>query len=133
MSSSVTGIDPGLLSRFRRAATQIAWRNGPPIPRRPRGRRVRIAHLHDEEARVESWGTDRAGGFEVDSGPVGALVLVLETDRRGVVPKLTAVEASEDPVYRGGAIRAEWGGRRAMPPSALRLLDLVELARYALA
>lgn len=133
MSGSVTKIDPGLLARFRGAATQVAWRNAPPMPKRPRGRRVRIAHLHDEEARVESWGTDRAGGCEVDSGPVGALVLVLETERRGRLPRLTSVEATEDPAFRGGAIRAQWGGRATSRATELRLVDLVELARYALA
>jgi hypothetical protein len=133
VTPSVTGIDAGLLRRFREAEARIAWRNGPAAPKRPAGRRVRVAHLHEEEARVESWGTPRAGGLEVDSGPVGALVLVLETARRGAVPLLTTVEAGEDPAFPEGAIVARWGPRASSPTRGPRLHDLVELARYALA
>jgi hypothetical protein len=127
------GIDAGLLTRFRDAGAKIAWRAGPKAPKRPRGRRVRVAHLNDEEARVESWGTESAGGVEVDSGPVGALVLVLEADRRGFPRTLEPVEAGADPAFSGGAIRARWGRAGVPSVSPLTLHDLVELARYALA
>jgi hypothetical protein len=127
-------IDVGLLARFRDAGAMIAWRAGPKAPKRPRGRRVRVAHLNDEEARVESWGTDAAGGVEVESGPVGALVLLLEADRRGFPRTLEPVEAGADPAFPGGAIRALWYRTAAGPgASPLALQDLVNLARYALA
>lgn len=132
MTPPVPGVDPGLLRRFRAAATEIAWREAPGRSKPPRGRRVRFARLHDEEARVESWGTDRSGGLEVDSGPVGALVLVLEADRRGSLPALRAVGAPDAPAFLGGAIRARWGKATVADRGELRLLDLVELARYAL-
>ena len=130
-------IDPGLLGRFRLAGDRIAWRAVPGGTPERAGRRsgatavVRIAHLHDEEARVEE--TARAGRrrIVVDSGPVGALVLLLEADRRGPPSRLVARAAGELPAFTQGAIEAEWGGA---PPSApgLPLTDLVSLARYAL-
>jgi hypothetical protein len=127
------GIDAGLLTRFRDAGTKIAWRVAPKTPKRPRGRRVRVAHLNDEETRVESSGTGPTSEVEVDSGPLGALILVLEADQRGFPDALEPVEASADPAFPGGAIRARW--RRSAKPgsSPLDLHDLVELARYALA
>jgi hypothetical protein len=126
-------IDAGLLARFRKAGAKIAWRGGPKAPKRPRGRRVRVAHLNDEDARVESWGTESAGGVEVESGPVGALVLLLEADRRGFPGTLEPVEAGVDPAFPGGAIRALWHRTAAPGASPLDLQDLVRLARYALA
>jgi hypothetical protein len=127
------GIASGLLTRFKNAGAKIAWRAGPKAPKRPRDRRVRVAHLNDEEARVESWGTGSSGGVEVDSGPVGALVLVLEADRRGLPAALDPVEAGADPAFPGGALRAQWGRAAKPGTTALALHDLVELARYALA
>ena len=125
-------VDEGLLTRFRDAGRAIAWRLAPPPAPRSKRPRARIAHLHDEEARVESWGTDRNGGVEVDSGPLGALVLLLESDRRGASPAVEAREAGVDPAYPNGALRAVWGSRRAPGPGPT-LRDLVDLARYALA
>ena len=127
------GIGAGLLTRFRDAGAKIAWRAGPKAPKRPRGRRVRVAHLHDEEARVEFWGTESTGGVEVEPGPVGALVLVLEADRRGFPATLEPVPADTDPAFPGGAIRARWDRSVKPGSSPLDLHDLVELARYALA
>jgi len=127
------GIDPGLLARFRAAGAKIAWKAGPKAPKRPTGHRVRVAHLNDEDARVESWGTGPAGGVEVDSGPVGALVIVLEADRRGPPAALEPIEAGADPAFPAGAIRARWDRGAGPGTSALALHDLVELARYALA
>ncbi len=132
MTAGPLPIDEGLLARFRAASAAIAWRpartKGPGAP----SRRARVAHLHDEEARVEQWGRPPGGGVEVDSGPVGALVILLEADRRGVVPALAAREAGADPRFPQGALRATWGGDPA-PPGGPTVRDLVELARYALA
>lgn len=124
-------VDEGLRTRLLDAGGRIAWRPAGRAPRPPKGRTARIGHLHDEEARVEVWGTDARGGVEVDSGPVGALVLLLEVDRRGPPGLLEARGAGVDPAFPQGAIRATWGS----PPRAgeLTLHDLVELARYALA
>jgi hypothetical protein len=125
-------VDPGLLDRFRAAGRAVAWRPAPKRAKRPRGRVARIAHLNDEEARVETWGTDGEGGVAVDSGPVGALVLLLEMDRRGLPDALGAAEASRDPAFPAGAIVAAWGSGPVPTDSQPRPRDLVELARYAL-
>lgn len=131
-SSKGLPIDSGLLERFRRAGPEIRWR---PAPKRAGDRPVRsarIAHLHEEEARVETWGTRRTGGVAVDSGPVGALVLLLEADRRGVPDALGAAEAGHDPSFPTGALFALWGPGTVPTDSVPELRDLVELARYAL-
>ena len=125
-------VDPGLLERFRRAGPEVRWRRAPVRSATERGRSARIAHLHDEEARVERWGTDRDGGVAVDSGPVGALVLLLEADRRGVPDRLGAAEAGHDPSFPAGALFAVWGPGTVPTDSAPELRDLVDLARYAL-
>ncbi len=124
--------DPGLLARFRDAGRRIAWRPAPK-GRRPSGRTARIAHLHDEEARVEEWGTKKSRGLAVDSGPVGALVLLLEIDRRGPPTHLGAENAGRDRAFPAGAIVAGWGEVAVPTDSRPRVEDLVELARYALA
>jgi len=126
-------IDPGLLGRFREAGRRIAWRAAPRAGRRPAGRRARIAHLNDEEARVEEWGTGKRTGIAVDSGPVGALVLLLEFDRRGAPTALGAENAGRDAAFPSGAIVAAWGEVAVPTDSRPRVEDLVELARYALA
>lgn len=126
-------IDEGLLARFRSAGERIAWRPAPSIGRSPARRRQQIAHLHDEEARVESWGRSPSGGLEVESGPLGALIVLLEADRRGVLPVLASREAGADPAFAQGAITARWGTGPANPLPGPTVHDLVELARYALA
>jgi hypothetical protein len=126
-------IDPGLLTRYREAGRRITWRPAPKGVRRPAGRRARIAHLNDEEARVEEWGTARRVGVAVDSGPVGALVLLLEIDRRGPPTALGAEESGRDAAFPSGAIVAAWGNVAVPVDSQPRLADLIELARYALA
>jgi hypothetical protein len=125
-------IDPGLLVRYRGAGGKITWRPAPKGPRRPAGRRCRIAHLNDEEARVEEWGRGARVGVAVDSGPLGALVLLLDIDRRGPPAAVGALEAGRDPAFPSGAIVAGWGGESVPADSRPRLKDLVELARYAL-
>ena len=132
-ASAAIAIDPGLLARFRSAAAKIAWRAAPRGPRRPAGRRARIAHLHDEEARVETWGRGPTGGIAADSGPVGALAIVLEADRRGPPSALGAAQAGRDPAFPMGAIVAVWGPGEVPRDASPRWPDLVELARYALA
>ncbi len=123
-------IDAGLLARFRAAGPRITWRPATDGPRPPRGRSARIAHLHDEEARIESWGRAPTGGLEVESGPLGALVVLLESDRRGSLPSVASREAGADPGFPQGALRAVWGG--APVPGGPTVRDLVDLARYAL-
>ncbi len=131
--TTVLPIDPGLLARYREAGGKIAWRAAPKGARRPPGRTARIAHLHDEEARVETWGTARRAGIAVESGPVGALVLLLEIDRRGLPSALGSANAGRDPAFPAGAIVAAWGPRTVPADARPRLQDLIELARYALA
>jgi hypothetical protein len=126
-------IDPGLLVRYRAAGQKIAWREVSTGTRRPAGPRARIAHLHDEEARVEVEARGAHVRITAASGPVGALVLLLEIDRRGSPSALGAQEAGRNPSFPSGAIVAAWGGESVPEDSRPGLHDLVELARYALA
>ncbi len=131
MSRGVLPVDPGLIERFRAAGHKIAWRNvETSTPGRARGR-ARIAHLNEEEARVESWGRAPRGGMEVDSGPLGALLLLLESDRRGTLPVVESREAGVDAAFPQGALRATWGIARG-DSSGPTVRDLVDLARFAL-
>jgi|HubBroStandDraft_1064217.scaffolds.fasta_scaffold467288_2 hypothetical protein len=131
MSDLAASVGPGLLQRFRSAGGEIQWREAP-TPSKPRrgaapAERVRIAHLHDEESRI----VDRPdGSIVVESGPVGALVLLLEIDRRGAPTALEAKAAGALPGFGQGAIEARWGIGAAGP--GLPLADVVGLARYAL-
>jgi hypothetical protein len=131
-SAGTLPIDPGLLARYRSAGAQITWRPAPSKAKGSRGRNVRIAHLHDEEARVEVSGRGRQVRVAVDSGPVGALVLLLEIDRRGPPAALGAAEAGREGAFPSGAIVAAWGSGSVPEDSRPGLADLVELARYAL-
>ena len=126
-------VDAGLLTRFRAAGEKIAWR--PVSTRAKRGAqgRVRIAHLNDEEARVAESGRGPDVRVAVDAGPVGALVLLLEIDRRGLPAALGASEAGREPGFPAGALVAAWGDSEVPKDSEPRLTDLVDLARYALA
>jgi hypothetical protein len=133
MTPSGLSVDAGLLVRFREGGQAIAWRPARSRARAAKARRARVAHLHDEEARVETWGTEAKGGVEVDSGPLGALVLLLEIDRRGPPSALGARDAGRNPAFPSGSIVAGWGGETVSGDSTPRLPDLVELARYALA
>ncbi len=69
----------------------------------------------------------------VESGPVGALVLLLEVEARGAPARLVA-ESRTAPPFPMGALSAVWG--RAGGPggdrASIPLSDLVVLARYAL-
>ena len=82
---------------------------------------------------MERWGTEAHGGVAADSGPLGALAVLLETDRRGVPTALGAQEAGRDPAFPSGSIVAVWGDGPVPTDARPRLTDLVELARYALA
>lgn len=121
--SSTWPLDARLLTRFRSAGSQIAWRPGP-------SGSARIARLDDEEARVEV----RAAGrlWLVESGPVGALVVLLEADRRQAAPRLGTVAGGDEPGFPGGAITAAWEDGAPAASGALPLRDVVELARFAL-
>jgi hypothetical protein len=124
-------IDAGLLTRFRAAGPQIAWRPAP--AGRGKGPRARIAHLHDEECRVVRRGREGSGSVAVESGPLGALVLLLEMDRHGLPRDYGAGNAGRDPGYPGGFLEASWGALAVAHDTKPTLRDLVELARYALA
>ncbi|HYA70694.1 MAG TPA: hypothetical protein VEH28_04920 [Thermoplasmata archaeon] len=124
-------IDPGLLARFRAAGEKIAWRTVG--TKRATGPKARIAHLNDEEARVELGGRGAKVRLTVDSGPLGALVLLLEIDRRGPPTGLGASEAGREPRFPSGAIVAAWDGEAVPEDSKPTGRDLVDLARYSLA
>ncbi len=120
-------IDIGLLRRYRDAGAKIAWR--------PAGgaAHTEIAHLNDEEARVERTARGRRARVRVDAGPLGALVVLLEADRRGLPERLGAEEAGRDAAFPAGTIVAGWGGAPVPTDARPKFGDLVELARYALA
>ncbi|HZY92419.1 MAG TPA: hypothetical protein VFG07_06580 [Thermoplasmata archaeon] len=132
-STAALAIDSGLLARFRQAGEGIAWRSATGSRRRAPAvaGTARIAHLNDEEARVEMRLAGTASTLVVESGPVGALVILLEADRRGVTPGLEAQEGKVDAAFPNGAIVARWGSR-AGGHSTLGVKDLVDVARYAL-
>lgn len=127
-----SNLDPGLLERFRKAGASIAWRGADGTARRGHSPaappKAEIAHLNEEEARVER--EARGKVVRVDSGPVGALVLILEIDRRGPPTSLTASAAGGR--FPGGALEGRWSAGPTLP-GQLPLSDLVGLARYALA
>lgn len=130
--SAPLSLEPGLLARFRAAGSQISWKEVPRSGPRRTGRAASVAHLYDEEARVERWGTGARAGLAVDPGPVGALLIVLEADRRGLPTALGASNAGRDAVFPGGSIVALWGPGEVPVDSRPRFSDLVEIARYAL-
>lgn len=129
-----TGIDPGLLARFRSAGARIAWRDAPaPKGDQARAGAARIAHLNDEEARIEEGEAAGAHVLTTDSGPVGALVLLLRWEERGTPSRLLTHEAGELPGFASGALEARWEPASKTPALAVPLADVVALARYALA
>lgn len=138
MSDTGWPVDAGLLSRFRRAGAEIQWRDeGMPKaakgrPTSPRLGTVRVAHFNDEEARVEVRTSTDVREVITDSGPLGALILVLEIDERGVPGSLTQHPAHELTGFGSGAIRARWSPSPRDEPGKVPLSDIVGLARYAL-
>lgn len=133
---SVLPVDPGLLERMRRAGAEIAWRtaesSSPPSRSKKAGTPARIAHLHDEEARIEERPQAKGWVMVADSGPVGALVLLLTVDRRGLPTRLTTHEAGELTAFAQGAIEARWTDGARPGAYSVPLADLVQVARYAL-
>ena len=127
-----SGIPTSLLDRLRAAEPRIEWRPCVEAPGSKRGRSVRTAHLFQEEARVARTETSRGLELRVDSGPVGALVLLLEVDRRGPPSALGAANGGRDPTFPSGALVARWGPGTVPTDSRPLLADLVDLARYAL-
>jgi hypothetical protein len=133
MIGPLGGIDPGLLGRFRAAGVQIQWRDAPPAGRSKKSAATalpQIAHLNDEEARVDRRAAEQ---WFVDAGPLGALVLLLEIDRRALPVQLVSREAGEVPGFDQGAIEARWGPPSEGAPVGPTMKDLIGLARYALA
>ncbi len=125
-------LDAGLLERFRSAGAQIEWS---PLPaKKGRPGTSRQAHLFQEEARVETVETREGVRVTTDSGPLGALVLILEFEERGRPAQLVCQNHGRDPAFPGGTLVALWGGAE-LPPSdgPVAMADLVDLARYALA
>jgi len=117
-------VPAALQQRFFAAEAALQWR--------PAGGQSqdRIAHLHDEEARVRSV---RGGAtITTDPGPVGALVLVVAVLRRGEPARLEAIDEAEVP-FAGGALRATWSGpATGSPGRPIPFADVVAVARYAL-
>jgi hypothetical protein len=133
MSAESIPADAGLMRRFREAGGKIAWRSLDPVPPGGKSPRTRVAHLNDEESRVEDRTTSRGYSVVTDSGPVGALVILLEVDRRGPPGRLAAHDGGSLPKFPSGALEAVWGSGRRPSRPPLPLSDLVALARYALA
>ena len=141
-------VDPGLRERFRAAAAQISWTDkspkrarSPVRPTKDRARSsvprdsetVRVAHLNDEDARVEVRVTAGTVSVQVDSGPLGALVLLLELERLGPPTALTSHEGRPAGPFPSGSIEALWSNGPVPSEDPLPLDDVVRLARYALA
>jgi hypothetical protein len=126
--SEVIPATPGLLARFHQAAEKVAWR-----PVSETEEHAWIAHLNDEEARMEREEVGESLRITTDSGPVGALVLLLEIEQWGEPVFLHAVN-SKAPPFPQGSLEAGWG-RIAPKPNGrpLPIEDVVALARYALA
>ncbi|MCI4357504.1 MAG: hypothetical protein L3J95_03935 [Thermoplasmata archaeon] len=148
MTDGSQALDPGLRERFRAAGAQVSWREvDPPKPRataratrapvaarsKDRRSRTRIAHLNDEEARVEESSVGSTTTWVVDSGPVGALVILLEFERRGPPALLRTHDADPSSAFPQGAIEARWIEGATRPEYSLPIGDLIQFARFALA
>lgn len=140
-------VDPGLLERFLDAERSIEWKAVERPPKRASERRrrrgsgargraeegARLAYYHDETARVEQRSVGTEDVLLVTSGPVGALVLVGESHRRGLPSSLEARNAGDLPEFPEGAIEARWDPNVHVVHHTLPFADVVNLARYALA
>ena len=125
-------IDEGLRRRLRDAGAAIAWRaQGEQGPVGSLGA-ARVARLHEEEATVMVREEPSGAVVEVTAGPVGAVVLLLEADRRGPPAALGSRNARSGSAFPLGSILATWGTARAEADARPTVRDLVELARYAL-
>ncbi|HEV2449619.1 MAG TPA: hypothetical protein VGU43_04310 [Thermoplasmata archaeon] len=126
-----------LWERLRAAEKEIGWTEVPARTRSKRPRaptpRIRVAKLHDEEARFELSESGPRCSAVASSGPVGALLLLLEMDRRGAPGHLYARAAAKSSPYPDGAIEAEWGSPAAGDGRAeVPIEELLALVRYAL-
>ena len=141
-------VDAGLRERFRAASAQITWIDKSPRraarPAAAKGKApqktpaassesLRVAHLNDEDARVEVRSAPDRISVVVDSGPLGALVLLLEMERLGPPTVLTTHEAVADGPFPLGSIEALWSADPVRSEDPLPMDDLIRLARYALA
>jgi len=118
---------PGLRARFLQAGEKIAWR-----PASETEENAWIAHLNDEEARMEREEVNGDLRITTDAGPVGALVLLLEIEQWGDPVFLHTVN-SKTPPFAQGALEAGWGLTAPRPNGRpLPIEDVVALARYAL-
>ena len=68
----------------------------------------------------------------VESGPVGALVLLLAIDAAARAPYLAPHAAGRMAGFPQGAIEALWETKPRRTSGSLPTKDLVDLARYAL-
>ena len=125
-------IDPGLRRRLADAGRAIVWEEPSPPSRRRGAPRARVARLREERARVE---VEEAAGrtvVEATAGPVGALVVLLEAERRGAPSSLGSRNAGRAPGFPDGSLVAAWGGEPPAADARPTVRDLVDLARYAL-
>jgi len=122
-------IDPRIIDRFRNAGRSIQWQSA--VPNEGANPRTRIATLHEQPARVVERETESGHEMIVDSGPVGALVLVLEVDRRGLPHAIAPVSAGRIEGFPDGALRAIWE-TGPLPAPGTVWKDVLDLARYAL-
>ena len=123
-------VDEGLLRRLREAGAAIRWTPAGGSPR-ARGTRRR-ARLHEDEATVEVRNDPDGVTVEVAAGPVGAVVLLLEADRRGLPEALGSRNGRAGSPFPAGSIVAAWGTGEVAADARPTVRDLVELARYAL-
>ena len=130
----VTGppLDPAFARRLQTAGAAITWRAAPRTRRPARTPAARLARLRDEEACVEVRELGEEVTVEVTAGPVGAVVLLLEVDRRGLPDRLGSRNGGAAPAFPDGSIVAGWGVRDLPSDATPTLRDLVELARFAL-
>ena len=126
------GIDPGLRQRLADAGRAIVWEELRPPPRRRGVPRPRLARLREERARVEVEERDGRTVMRATAGPVGALVVLLEAERRGAPSSLGSRNAGREAAFPDGSIVAAWGGTPPEADARPTVRDLVELARYAL-
>ena len=124
-------LDPAFARRLRDAGASIVWSSVPSGGKRTRGRAC-VARLGEEEARVEAREGPAGTTVEVAAGPVGAVVLLLEADRRGPPSSLGSRNGRRGSSFPTGSIVAGWGGPPVPADARPTVRDLVDLARYAL-
>ncbi|HZY69928.1 MAG TPA: hypothetical protein VFF67_02985 [Thermoplasmata archaeon] len=131
---TISEIDAALLDRLRRAEPAVTWESVP-APSKAKGPpgKARIARLHDETARVEESTASGRYRLTAESGPLGAMLILLACAERGRPTYLASRAAGELPAFAQGAVEAAWGGPKKAPTKgAPRIADLVAVARYAL-